>query len=99
MGISWSQLPRTSPVRELTALEWVTKRPKNMALSREQLEEFSLKVRNLLISLEREISRTGGPEEGRKGQGKQLPTSASANQPANMEDTWPMSMEGGVRAR
>lgn len=52
---------------------------------REQLEEVSLKGRNLLISLEKKTSRTGDPEEGQKGQGKQLPTSASANQPANKE--------------
>lgn len=96
-GISWSWLLVTSLVPELTALVRVTKRPKNTALSRQQLEEFSHKVRKLLISLERETSRTGGPEGGQKRQGKQLPTSVSANQPANMKDTgqWAWMVESG----
>lgn len=86
MGLSWSQLPGAKLVSELTALVWVTKRPKNTAPGRKQLE-VSLKGRNLLISLERATSITGGPEERQKGQEKQLSTSVSAYQPASMEDT------------
>lgn len=73
-----------------------TERTKNTAPIREQLEKVSLEGKSSPNSLKKETCRTGGPEKGQKGQWKQLPTSASANQPANMKDTWALSMGDGV---
>lgn len=83
-GSPGAQLSGASVVQELTALVCITKRIKNRAPSREQLEKVPLEGKNLLNPLKKETCRTGGPEKGQKGQWKQLPTSASANQPA----TW-----------
>lgn len=55
----------TSLFQDLTALVWITKRTKNAASNKEKLE-VCLEGKSLLISLEREISRTGVPEEGQQ---------------------------------